>query len=142
LLKVAGFIILSQFATEPLLGEGFQLQWIDRYPVYREDIPVIAYSDSGETIFLDRTLNGVPAESINIMNKVSPALASKIESVDDELPLFTLDEFHDDIPASSKPKNRSNRSKYRCRSCDLQVWGKPELNVICGKCHTQLVEKY
>lgn len=28
--------------------------------------------------------------------------------------------------------NRSNRVKYRCPSCAAQVWGKPDLRILCG----------
>lgn len=30
------------------------------------------------------------------------------------------------------PRNRSNRVKYRCPTCHAQVWGKPELRLLCG----------
>ncbi len=35
-----------------------------------------------------------------------------------------------------KPKtmNRSNRLKYSCACCGVAVWGKPNLNIICGDC--------
>ncbi|MCC8942823.1 SprT-like domain-containing protein [Bradyrhizobium sp. Arg68] len=29
-------------------------------------------------------------------------------------------------------RNRSNRVKYRCPICSTQVWGKPELRILCG----------
>jgi predicted SprT family Zn-dependent metalloprotease len=29
--------------------------------------------------------------------------------------------------------NRSNRVKYRCPSCAVQVWGKPGLSILCGE---------
>ena len=30
-------------------------------------------------------------------------------------------------------ENGSNRVKYRCPSCSSQVWGKPELKLVCGE---------
>lgn len=30
------------------------------------------------------------------------------------------------------PVNKSNRVKYRCPTCNAQVWGKPNLAVLCG----------
>lgn len=40
------------------------------------------------------------------------------------------------------PRNRSNRVKYRCPTCGAQVWGKPELRVLCGgeECETVAFE--
>ena len=35
-------------------------------------------------------------------------------------------------------KNRSNRCKYSCPSCNMNVWGKPELKIICGSCKKTL----
>lgn len=35
-------------------------------------------------------------------------------------------------------KNRSNRIKYSCPSCSMNVWGKPELNIVCGGCQVRL----
>ena len=35
-------------------------------------------------------------------------------------------------------KNRSNRSKYSCPSCSMNVWGKPELHIVCGSCQQAL----
>lgn len=31
-------------------------------------------------------------------------------------------------------KKKANKSKYTCPGCSANVWGKPELNVICGDC--------
>jgi predicted SprT family Zn-dependent metalloprotease len=36
-----------------------------------------------------------------------------------------------DKPKPTKPKK--NKTKYTC-SCGTNIWGKPELNVICGDC--------
>ena len=30
------------------------------------------------------------------------------------------------------------RQKYVCSSCDLAVWGKADLHIICGDCEEQL----
>lgn len=38
-----------------------------------------------------------------------------------------------------KPGNKSNRSKYTC-TCDINVWGKPGLNLICGLCQKRFTE--
>lgn len=35
--------------------------------------------------------------------------------------------------------NKSNRSKYTC-SCSFNVWGKPDLNLICGDCGESFAE--
>lgn len=37
-------------------------------------------------------------------------------------------------------KNRSNRCKYSCPTCNMNIWGKPELYVVCGSCQETLVQ--
>ncbi len=41
-----------------------------------------------------------------------------------------------------KKKNRSNRVKYKCPECGAQIWGKPELKILCGGdlCETPIME--
>lgn len=36
-----------------------------------------------------------------------------------------------------KPKNKT---KYVCPKCRLNVWGKPEIHLLCGTCRCRLVE--
>lgn len=36
--------------------------------------------------------------------------------------------------------NKSNRSKYTC-SCEINVWGKPGLSIVCGECESTFVER-
>ena len=35
----------------------------------------------------------------------------------------------------AQPRDKSNRTKYRCPSCTTQVWGKPGLALMCGVVH-------
>jgi hypothetical protein len=35
-------------------------------------------------------------------------------------------------------KNKSNRVKYCCPDCDVAVWGRPILNIICGECKIRM----
>ena len=50
---------------------------------------------------------------------------------------FTLtwaDVVSDD--ADDTGANKSNRTKYSCPECRINVWGKPALNLLCGDCST------
>ncbi|HHZ8541358.1 TPA: sprT domain-containing protein, partial [Pseudomonas aeruginosa] len=38
-----------------------------------------------------------------------------------------------------QPGDRSNRLKYSCPGCRLNMWGKPGLKVICEECEERLV---
>lgn len=43
-------------------------------------------------------------------------------------------------PAVTKAKARS-KTKYSCPGCELNVWGKPGLHLVCGDCEENLVEE-
>ena len=40
----------------------------------------------------------------------------------------------------SGASNKSNRSKYTC-ACEINVWGKPSLNIVCGDCGKSFSEQ-
>ncbi|PSU44777.1 sprT domain-containing protein [Photobacterium frigidiphilum] len=42
----------------------------------------------------------------------------------------------DDI---AENKNKSTRVKYTCVECLSHVWGKPELNILCGDCDIEFI---
>ncbi|MDD2660674.1 MAG: SprT-like domain-containing protein [Methylococcales bacterium] len=46
-----------------------------------------------------------------------------------------------EIETPDNAENKSNRSKYVCHPCGINVWGKPELNIICGKCNGTFTEQ-
>lgn len=37
----------------------------------------------------------------------------------------------------SDEKKKKNKVKYTCIKCSTNVWGKPDLNIICGECSSQ-----
>lgn len=41
------------------------------------------------------------------------------------------------IEAPQKPTTSGRRTKYTCPGCQVNVWAKPELNLICGECVEQ-----
>lgn len=48
-------------------------------------------------------------------------------------------EINTQLRQSGVQKNRSNRNKYSCPSCSMNVWGKPDLHIVCGSCQRRLV---
>jgi len=43
------------------------------------------------------------------------------------------------LSSASSNSNR-NKIKYSCPSCDLNIWGKPGINIQCGECNERLEE--
>ena len=54
-----------------------------------------------------------------------------VSTLDPAAPHRLLNEYN---PSVMPLENRSNRLKYQCPSCLNAVWGKPNLNIICGDC--------
>ncbi|MEQ3701353.1 MULTISPECIES: SprT-like domain-containing protein [Thalassolituus] len=111
-------------ACKELLKKGYRLPWVDRYPVYRLELPITAYDDKGTEYELTENLNPRPTAAI------APMRAEKDAYEDDNLSELI----------TSKPKPRSGRIKYACKTCHIQLWGKPGLNVVCGDCNKKLSE--
>lgn len=68
------------------------------------------------------------------------AAGAEDESAEEEVEseeLEALIELGIELPPE-EPANKSNRVKYRCSECSIQVWGKPNLNVLCGDCEIAL----
>ena len=139
-------------ACQTLLNSGYTLPWVDRYPVYRLEIPVLAFDDSGNAIELDKKLHSRGKKLPSVAKKAGRDSATKSTSQSiapptdygyslsntDDYQIEDDDNLHGLI--TSKPKHRSGRIKYRCKSCHIQIWGKPGLNIICGDCSVNLEE--
>ena len=41
----------------------------------------------------------------------------------------------------SPPPPKKNKVKYSCTTCKTNIWGKPNINVICADCDEQFVEQ-
>lgn len=95
-----------------LMTPGFQLSWVDRFPAARpRPVPAAGGGDGDEG-------EGTPGGD---ESGAGSGGGSDVEDLSDlvELP-------------PEQPVNRSNRVKYRCANCGVQVWGKPNLRVLCG----------
>lgn len=99
-------------ACKTLLTKQFKIVWFDRYP---------------------------PRRSATV----------EAEALDTDEPVAELDEIEFTIPANAGTlalaeeganSNKSHRNKYKCLNCDINLWGKPKLKVICGTCNTAFKE--
>lgn len=111
-------------ATSELLDTGFMISWLDRYPVElpkREPHPV---AEGSAPAVSDGEVGPPPSLALPADALVAPAVNTQIASI------------------IEKPRtgNRSNRSKYICPSCALNVWGKPGLRIACVDCSVALQE--
>lgn len=148
----AGYILADGAflnACEALLATGLRLEWVDAYPVAREPEPIPAYNAQGENVSHPLIQPKVPDPRPN----PRPAVPMT-KTPDDGFP-YSMEQleqafmsalpFQDQgepglrIP-TTRPLNKSHRHKYYCQQCHLNVWGRPELNNLCGDCELPLVE--
>lgn len=107
-------------ATKRLLASGFVISWLDRFPALPP--PRAAYTPS-------------PVSGEWMESHAEPAC-------DDDDAILASAAWTMTPSLVEKPKagNRSNRNKYTCPGCELNVWGKPGLRVVCGDCEMPLGE--
>jgi predicted SprT family Zn-dependent metalloprotease len=89
-----------------LFSGDFQISWMDRFPIRDKLVQAIG--------------DGIVSEAINI--ETHEELAELGLSVDNEGIIQVLQE------------DRSNRQKYTCPDCKVNVWGKPFLKINCEDC--------
>lgn len=106
-------------SSRRLLTNSFTISWHDRFPRRR-----------AVTVEVD-------PEVQQHMTAVEMELGAPIQA--------TLDAVKQVQQAVSQehpaPPRKATRTKYRCSGeCKGQVWGKPDMKLICGTCSTQFVE--
>lgn len=143
---VADYILFDgsfKGAFDELTATGFQLTWMDRYPVIRQETTTVTYTRLGKPIELDTQ---APSARLVMNERSDPTARQNFPYSIDELDAaFTAAFAPQLLPQSNpvpstKPKAINNKHKYRCPKCHMQLWGKPELYVICGECDITLVE--
>ncbi|RMX08164.1 sprT domain-containing protein [Corticibacter populi] len=112
-------------ACEELLTQSFQISWYDRFPA------------------ADHIAHGLASQAAQLSNsaaaalpiQISSSLASMVRGASTAIGQVSGEETTTGPqPAPPAAANRSNRVKYSCSGCGVNVWGKPGLNVVCGDC--------
>lgn len=98
-------------ACQDLLTQQFRISWYDRFP----PAAAIQLGQQSHGLVMD-----LPLELIAVAGGEN----SQLKLVPEQ------EQEQEQAPAM----NRSNRSKYTC-NCEINVWGKPGLALICGNCN-------
>lgn len=110
-------------ATAKLLGDGYDISWLDRFPsaVATGTVTLVGVEGAGgkrdKDDEGDKGLQGKTEKGGESTGSRGPTLSDLIVPK---------------APPKATPTNRSNRLKYRCPSCSAQAWGKPGLVLLCG----------
>lgn len=119
-------------ACRALLDDDFKIAWYDRF---------------GNDNRLLTPLHAIPATLEQMAEAVHDAV-TPADPLGGPAPLLDLPAPATTVaalmgvamePRPEKPVNRSNRSKYTC-ACNISVWGKPGLKIICGECESRFTE--
>ena len=133
-------------ACTAFINTGVQLSWVDAFPIPRTEKPTLIYDPNGAEVpnagmhqKTDRpTLDTPSEEDAAAIDGLPYSMADIEKAFLSVLPAQAVRESPT-IP-SSKPTNKSNRHRYYCSACYMKVWGKPDLNILCGDCNIPLIE--
>ncbi len=110
-------------ALSSLLTSGFWISWLDRFPKPCES-PVKIFDSDGRRYELDGTL--ALTDKPDVRHHLMAGDSKELVLSD-----HTSISFLPEAAKFSKP----TRVKYSCADCGNNLWGKPQLNVICGDCN-------
>lgn len=122
-------------ACQTLITKDYQLSWMDRFP------PIQAVTNLSRSLQVLIHTKKAPNDDALINSEVKEGEAT----FETPLPLGaallggTIPVPETQEGSSPRPVNRSNRLKYQCPNCHNQVWGKPNLNILCGDCQVPFV---
>lgn len=133
-------------ACDQLMTTDFTLSWMDRFPPRRGITSIIEKLKLTPKAILPLTpVEPFPVEDDTGQLFLLPLNDPPTSGGIDEPYNTSTEGFLDDLAklglhvpdVNEDPDaqvNKSNRVKYTCPSCDIHVWGKPKLNIICGEC--------
>lgn len=103
-----------------LVSKGFEIKWMDRF-VAGTKIRPIEDPNSEQTEYISSL---ALSEQLNLEPESAVLLANEVNTYTRE---------------ATKQKKK-NKSKYTCPGCRTNLWGKPGLNIACGKCEVTFKE--
>lgn len=140
--------MFSQSCSRLLSTGEFDLSWVDRYPD-PEAVRRLRHREQTDRIREGSVTTGNPAEEGAEEELAQLELPVIAEPATDGPPLVEdvwyppgtaavlLENIRDlglNAEGNEFVRNSSNRVKYTCPRCDVNVWGKPRLKLICGEC--------
>lgn len=149
-------------ACEELLTNEYRLSWMDRFPppyaVERmkekakgappsprpaatnslEEVENLRFDTEAEEPAAPEEVSADTPEG----EEISPTVERPITALPDPPSIASInrDKLEQaraigvEVDAPPQTSDRTNRWKYTCPKCDANVWGKPNLNLICGSC--------
>jgi predicted SprT family Zn-dependent metalloprotease len=109
-------------AASALIAGKFRISWYDRFGP--SNLPAMTQNLLSAEVSVSL---GLPAAPARLQNPGQPSALGAVG--EGENPLYGVDLQI----ASPSPASKANKVKYTC-PCEQNVWGKPNMPLICGKC--------
>lgn len=120
--KIADYIALNglfHHAIQRLMDTGFKFSWIDKFPQGNPSRVKIFDEDGKRYTFEGELVEGNMTEARHCL---LPNDTNLVALPTTENPNYNL------------ATKGTTRVKYSCPSCKTNIWGKPNIHVICGQC--------
>ena len=121
-------------ALKKLLDSGFGLSWENVRP---EDC-VDWQSNTEYSGIFDNRGQRYRLDGQKISSAISRSSIGNTQSNSAQPSIMKIDNTLNDVPAPAK--KIPTRIKYTCSPCGRNIWGKRNLNVICGDCKQNFKE--
>jgi predicted SprT family Zn-dependent metalloprotease len=131
-------------SSRRLVRKGFAFPLLDRYPIFRHEVPIVAFDDNDNPIDLDNRFEvrekhaqpmSAKREDNLILAPETPELTSFETSWSDNKEPMQI------TAVTTRPRTKSGRVKYICKSCQTYVWAKRGLNIGCLDCELKFQEE-
>jgi len=126
-------------ACRELLDSGFKLKWYDTVQIPPPVKSMAARRPLSNVVSILQEPVSPPVPP----NQLYEHFPANLETIALTFEQQCLDEvIQPPSPniQTTKALNKSNRHKYYCPGCFIQVWGKPSLNIRCADCNHAFIE--
>jgi hypothetical protein len=113
-------------ACSDLLQQGFIVSWYDRIKLKNSSITRMM----GDKSFAEMVAGSVPERLLDIPHLQGDPEEALLAEAEQVAHAFLMQQA-----AAEQEKPKNSKAKHTCPQCKTNLWGKPSLNVICGKCN-------
>ncbi len=122
-------------ASKELLAQGFKLIWFDTVSIEPTSVTRLQNAARSNSTFEKNTVpqcvSSETTKDIELGVDMNAFEAAFEESTRNNYPSKII---------TTRPKTSSYKTKYFCSQCFAQVWGKPNLKILCGTCTRPFIE--
>tara|TARA_B110000211_G_scaffold124537_1_gene143511 strand:+ start:3630 stop:4430 length:801 start_codon:yes stop_codon:yes gene_type:complete len=127
--------LFAQNYEQLKVNNDFQLKWIDRIAATKVFdtafySPVVEVEEES-VVKLSQGFN--EQNEVRNSTTIHPSLQIKNEQT-------FVEQAPEELFITAPARSKNSKTKYRCSSCLNNVWGKPELNIICGDCKIPFIK--